>query len=108
MSKELIELIKDNPDLPIFAWVNGELCADSYGYWLGQFNSASIHEYTRVEPYDCFDKDFIFKDDYVDYLEYMLEKEENIDMTEEEAIKIIESFVYKKAIFVYVDEPKGF
>ena len=28
MNKELIKLISDNPDLPIFAWVNAEIVGD--------------------------------------------------------------------------------
>lgn len=107
MNKELIELINNNPDLPIFAWVDGEICADNCGYWLGQFGKAKIREYAKVETYDWYEKDYVFRDDYDEYLEYLLNEHE--DLTEEEAIKQIENLLdYKKAIFVYVNTPSNF
>ncbi len=107
MNKELIELIQNNPDLPIFAWVDGEVCEDSCGYWAGQFGNATIREYSKVETYDWYEKDYVFRDDYDEYLEYLLNEHE--DLTEEEAIKQIENLLdYKKAIFVYVNIPKDF
>ena len=116
LNNELLELIKNNPELPVFAWVDGEICAEDCGYWLGQFGTASIQEYAKVEPYDYYDRDFIFKDDYIEYMEYILEKEENINMTEEEAKQIIANLDYKKALdklnedklqfdFVFLDPP---
>lgn len=107
MNKELIELINNNPDLPIFAWVDGEVCEDSCGYWLGQFGSASIREYAKVEPYYWYgDVDYVFKDEPEDYIEHLLNKNE--DMTEEEAERQVRLLEYKKAIFVYVNTPKDF
>ena len=104
MNKELIKLINENPDLSIYAWVDGEICEDNCGYWLGQFGNAEIKEYAKVESYDWYDKDYIFRNDYEEYLEYLL----NEGLTEEEAIKQIESLDYKKAIFVYVIMPNNF
>ena len=106
VNKEIIKLINENPDLPIYAWVNGEVCEDNCGYWLGQFRNAEIKEYAKVETYGWYDKDYVFKDDYEEYLEYLLNENENL--TEEEAIKQIESLDYKKAIFVYVNMPVDF
>lgn len=106
MNKALIKLINDNPDLPIFAWVDGEICADSCGYWLGKFGNASIREYAKVEPYDWFDRDFIFKDEPEDYIEYLLNKDESITLEDAEAI--IKRLDYKKAIFIYVHTPDNF
>ena len=40
--QKLIELVKENPDLPIIALVNGEVCGDDNGYWLGHCGSASV------------------------------------------------------------------
>lgn len=107
MSNEFIELVKSNPDLPIFAWVEGEVCEDSCGYWLGEFSRASIREYAKVETYDWYERDYVFRDDYEEYLEYLLNEEE--DLTEEEAINIIENHLdYKKAIFVDIHTPSSF
>ena len=106
MSKELIELINNNPDLPMFAWVDGEICSDNCGYWLGQFGNAAIREYAKVETYDWFGRDYIFKDEPEDYIEYLLNEDE--DLTESEAEAIVENLDYKKAIFVYVNTPSSF
>ena len=40
--KELLRLIQENPDLPVVALVNGEVCGDDCGYWLGIAGSASV------------------------------------------------------------------
>lgn len=107
MNKELIKLISDNPDLPIFAWVDAEIVGDGFGWWMGEFSKAEIKEYAKVESYGYYERDYIFKDDYEEYLEYLLNK--HLDLTEEDAIKQIESLPnYKKAIFVYVNIPTNF
>lgn len=107
MSKELIKLINDNPDLPIYAWVNADIVGDGYGWWAGQFEKAEIKEYAKVEPYGYYEKDYIFRDDYEEYLEFILDKYENL--TEEEAIKQIENLEdYKQAIFAWIDVPDNF
>ena len=112
MNKELIELISNNPDLPIFAWVEGEICADSCGYWLGKFGRAYIEEYAKVEPYDYNDKDFIFRDDYEEYYEWLINKEPYVSMKQYDADKEVTHYInnldYKKAIFVYVNTPDNF
>lgn len=106
MSNNLIKLISENSDLPIFAWVNGEICADGCYYWAGQFGGAEIREYAKVEPYGWNDIDYVFKDEPEDYIDYWLEKNE--DMSEEDAERHIKLLDYKKAIFVYVELPKDF
>lgn len=106
MNKELIELIKNNPDLPIFAWVDGEVCEDSCGYWAGQFGNASIREYAKVETYGYYDIDYVFKDEPEDYIEYLLNKDESITLEDAEAI--VKRLDYKKAIFVYVNTLSNF
>lgn len=106
MSKELIKLINDNPDLPIFAWVDYEIVGGDYGSWAGQFGDAEIREYAKVETYGWDDRDYVFKDEPEDYIEYLLNKNE--DMSEEEAERQIRLLEYKKAIFVYINIPKDF
>lgn len=106
MNESLIELVDNNLDLPIFAWVNGEICEDDCGYWLGQFGKAEIKEYAKVEFYGWHEIDYVFKDDYEDYLDYLLDTNENL--TEEEAKNQILNLDYKKAIFVYIDLPDKF
>ena len=51
MSKELLELIRENPDLPVYAWVNADVVGDGYGFWAGEMHTADVQEYAEVEPY---------------------------------------------------------
>lgn len=106
MNESLIELVNNNLDLPIFAWVNGEVCKDDCASWLGQLGEAEIREYAKVEPYGWYERDYVFKDDYEDYLDYLLDTNKNL--TEEEAKNQILNLDYKKAIFVYIDLPNKF
>ena len=108
MSKELIQLINDNPDLPIFAWVNGEVCEDDGCYWLGKFDKASIREYAVLDfSYGWYDTNWVFKDETEDLEDYLLNTTEYLELSDSEANKKLEDFLssleYKKAIFVFVD-----
>lgn len=108
MSKELIQLISDNPDLPIFAWVNGEVCEDDSCYWLGKFDSASIREYAELGfSYGWHETNWVFKDETEDLEDYLLNTTEYLELSDSEADKKLEDFLnsleYKKAIFVFVD-----
>lgn len=110
MNNELMELIKDNPDLPVFAWVYSDVVSDDYGTWLGQFSTAYIKEYAKVESYGYGDCTWVFKDEPEDYIEWLIETKEYEELTQEEAEKkakdVVDNLEYKKAIFVYVDLPK--
>lgn len=112
MNEELIELIKNNPDLPIYAWVDAEICGDGYGYWLGKFGRAYIKEYAKVEPYNYYGKDYIFKDDHEEYYEWLINKEHYLNMklydADREITHHINNLDYKKAIFVYIETPDNF
>lgn len=108
MSKELIELISNNPELPVFAWVNGEICGDDCGYWLGQFSSASIREYAELDfNYGYHETNWVFKDEPEDLIDYLVETVDYMDYSseeaEEKAIDYINNLEYKRAIFVFVD-----
>ena len=109
MNKELIDLLVNNPDLPILAWVDAELCGDDFGWWLGRFGKGEIREYAKVKPFGYYEKDMVFKDDYDDYLEYLVNSDEYVSLSdkeaEEKAMNIINSLDYVKAIFVYVNIP---
>lgn len=40
--QKLVELVKEYTDLPIIALVDGKVCGDDCGYWLGCCGSASV------------------------------------------------------------------
>ena len=63
--KELIELVKENPDLPIITMVHGEVCGDDNGYWFGHCSSASIEEVGLIGERYYDDRDE-FKEVYYD------------------------------------------
>jgi len=39
MNKELLKLINDHPNLPIFAWVEPDVVQDDTNCWIGGINS---------------------------------------------------------------------
>lgn len=62
-TEKLLQLIKENPELPIVPMVDYEIVGDGYGRWLGSFGYCDVGEYA------CFDDRFYndreeFKDDY--------------------------------------------
>ena len=72
--KELIELVTQNPDLPIVAMVNGEVCWDDACYWMARFSSASI-EMVGLIGERWYDDKESFKEVYYDkYSEELCEK----------------------------------
>lgn len=110
MSKELLELIAANPDLPVYAWVDWEVVQDDCHYWAGKFRgNGEIKEYIDLDySYQHSDfNDWLFKDDTEDWEEYMYENYLEDGMTEEEAEKEIQdelsNMKWKKAIFVWVE-----
>lgn len=109
MNKDLINLLIGNPDMPVLAWVDAELCGDDFGWWLGKFGKAEIKEYAKVEPYGYWERDMVFRDDYDEYCEYLMNSKEYESLSdteaEEKAMSVINSLDYVKAIFVYVNIP---
>ena len=43
--EKLLNLVRENPDLPIVPMVDGELVADTDGYWMGKWGKCEIGEY---------------------------------------------------------------
>ena len=110
--KELFELIKKRPDLPIVAMVDSEIVADDgYCYWMGSWGSCLIDKYIIHEDYgvifyeegkpdtvDIFEK-------YFDYAECGIDEE----LPDEEALPLmrakVDSLDWKEAIIVYIQVP---
>lgn len=48
---ELCKLIEENPELPVLARVNSDVCGinDNYAWWLGEITSCRVEEYTTDE-----------------------------------------------------------
>lgn len=110
--KELFELIKKRPDLPIVAMVDSEIVADDgYCYWMGSWGSCLIDKYIVHEDYgvifyeegkpdtvDIFEK-------YFDYVECGIDEE----LPDEEALPLmrekVDSLDWQEVIIVYIQVP---
>lgn len=127
--KELLELVAANPELPIVAMVNGEICWDDSCYWMGSFSAASIeligligdHWYDDVDSfkevyYDKYSEELCAKFNYdprccvasVERGEYIEEQFAANCLAEAELEKYLDEMVKKymrRCIVVYVDEP---
>ena len=65
-TEKFIQLIKENPELPIVPMVDYEVVDDGYGWWVGSFGRCCVGEYALFyERY--FDDREDFKEFYYDY-----------------------------------------
>lgn len=102
-TEKLLQLIKENPTLPIVPMVDYEVCQDDYnGYWMGSFGSCEVEEYATYGERYYTDKDEL-KEDYfnnnVDFFE---------GLSEAETEKLLEKKTghwWIKAIIVYIELP---
>ena len=96
----LLNLIKQNPLLPILPMVNQEVVSDDcWCYWLGKWGDANIDRYF-VHNRRIFLKD---NEDPFDVLERIGYPQNVDDMTDEEINAAYDALPWKKAIFVYID-----
>lgn len=125
-TQKLIELIKENPDLPIIPMVYYEVVGEDYGSWVGRFSTCYVDEYTFFQD-KYYDNREDFKEDYYYYYDEFINnkfgykpalelpnKPEGITQEQLDANKIAEKNVdkyleeiaegfFKKAIIVYID-----
>lgn len=101
--KKLIELIKDNPDLEVIPIVYSEVVQDDeYCFYWGYFGKAYIKEYILYEKMGDDFVNVVTKDEVYEIQEDLEERDE---MTDEQINEYIKNIKWKKAIFVYIDEP---
>ena len=111
ITKELIQLIKENPDLPVVSMVSGNIVADdSYAYWLGSFARCDIDEYMIDDWYG--DGCVRFKsDDEEDTIIEGIAEYKYGDCTDDDNWKRAKEFLktlWKKAIIVYIEAPNEY
>jgi hypothetical protein len=70
--KKLLELINENPELPIICMVDSEIVSDDYGRWMAQIGRSEIGEFATYNDRFYDDREE-FTEDYYDY------NEENLD-----------------------------
>ena len=108
MTKEVIELIENNKDLPIYAYVATEVVGDDMSsyYWLGKVKSARIGSIAFVEPFGYDERTFVEKSDLEEYEEYLIDSlpsnfnNDLIDIYIKDEINKLE---FKDVILLHID-----
>lgn len=127
---KLIELAKENPELPIIAMVDGEIVGgDEYARWLGIFGEAKLGEYTLYDDRFIDDREE-FTERYYDqnddilcekfkydpcineftvkrgqYTQAQYEENERHEAELNKHLAEVAEKMFKKAIIVYIDLP---
>lgn len=101
---ELVELIKNNSNLPVYAWVDADDSMEQGLVYPAQLKNPQIRRYCEVEPYGYYDSCWVFEDDDEDYFEYLINLDKYDDLSEEEAEEKVKEEIkklpWKTAIFV--------
>ena len=99
-----LQLIKENPELPIVPMVASEcVCDDSCGYWMGAWGSACVTSYCvldeKMYDYDDFDE---LVEMWIDqnYEEYDSLSDEGLEKL---AKSKVEGYEWIAAIVVFID-----
>lgn len=103
--KTLLELIKENPKLPIVPMVDSEICGDGYGRWSGAWGAARVDKYIVADI--GWDSRIIFESDgdILETLEgYLTDDEfEKLPDNETELQKAYDNLPWIKAIIVDIN-----
>lgn len=100
-----MQLIAENPDLPIIPFVDGEMVLDDYGYWMGSWGDARVDEY--IIPEDCYPVQYKSDNDVTGTLEICLPFDElEVLPEDDESWRLAyENLPWKKAIIIYINLP---
>lgn len=103
--KELVRLASENPDLPIMAFVDGEICGDDMRRWCAEIGSCYIDEYIIDDYYGDGCVRFKSEEDDETIIEGIAEYKYN--GTEEDYKKAEEELktMWKKVIVLNIDLP---
>jgi len=107
---KLLQLINENPKLPIVPMVDLEVCcSEDYSYWMGSWGEA------RIDHYWSDDERIYFKEnDFEDLVQQIIDNDNNYDddfekLSYEEkeklANEIVEEYDWVKCITVSIDVP---
>ena len=97
---QLLELMKENPHLPVVPMVNDEVvCDDSWAYWMGSWGHSELDQYMVHNGRMYFKDD----DDPFDVLERIGYHRHVDDMTDEEINAAYDALPWIKAIVVYIN-----
>jgi hypothetical protein len=99
-TQKLLQLVAENPDLPIVPMVYYDVVGDGYNYWLGTFGSCYVGEYACYNDRYYEDRDEL-KEAYFGYNEEDFEGYFDDDL--EEALDLATDHMWTKAIIVYIN-----
>lgn len=126
--KELLELINENPELPVICMVDSEVVSDNYGRWMAQIGWSVIGEFATYNERFYDDREE-FEDDYYSHNDDILDErfgynprmaypdaqkrypkadiEANKEAEERlnKYLKEVADRAFTKAILVYIDTP---
>ena len=104
--EELLQLIKDNPELPIISMVDSEIVADDGGYWMGEWGISKVEEYylgcERVHIKDDDDEEEVLSDLSGCRYGHDFQDRDIYDLPDEEWNKLYAELSWEKAIIVYI------
>lgn len=99
---ELLELIRQNPELPIIPMVNSEIIADDYcAFWMGSWGKACVTKYIRGEEHVF----FYDESDMESCLEELEGYEWYENCTDAEALEKYRALDWIDCIVVYINTP---
>lgn len=107
--EQFLQLVKENPDLPIVPMVDSEVvCDDTYTYWTGGWGHSEVTEYYIGEEGIHFrddDEEDVLKD-MVGCKYYCTSDGRDItDLSDEEWNALYQSIPWKKVLVVYITTP---
>ena len=102
--EKFLNLIKENPNLPIFPMVDAEVVADDYGYWLGKWGHCEVTELYRGREKVHFkddDEENVLNDLVGNEYGYV-DGKDIYELSDEEWDKLYQSVEWEKCIVVYI------
>ncbi|GAN11525.1 nitrilase/cyanide hydratase and apolipoprotein N-acyltransferase [Mucor ambiguus] len=94
--EQLLNLIQENPGLRICPMVDSEVVADDcYGWWVASWGEAKVEEIWNDD-----ERVYIRSEDEDGLIEVLFDNDD--DLTEEEAEKIVSSYEWEKVIAVRI------
>lgn len=104
--KDLLELVKENPDLPVVPMVDSEVVADDYGYWMGRWGHCKKTKMysgrERVHLYNDDDEEDVLSDlEGCKYYE-TIDGRDICDLSDDEWKSIYEGLPWVDCIVVYI------
>lgn len=103
--KNLLQIIKENPDLKIIPMVDSEIvCDDNHNYWMGSWGNAEVDEYYISDGriyLKSYDEEDLINDVACDEID---ENENDVEAMKK-AEEIVKGYDWRKAIIVYIQTP---